>query len=92
MTTLHVLDGAIETTDRRVSVVAPPRSNFAGFCSYCAERDCRKTACITWYMNTWWDVCDQCDGLGSDGYGTSCFCLHGVTQVGSDRQGAVQPR
>ena len=76
---------------RPQSVTAPPRCNFAGFCSYCAERGCQKPACIAWYRATYWAVCELCDGLGSDGYGTSCLCLHGVVQVGSGYQGAVQP-
>jgi hypothetical protein len=69
---------------------APPRCNFAGFCSYCGEQGCQKAACLAWYATTWWAPCDQCGGIGSDGYGTSCFCLHGVIQVNAAWAGAVQ--
>ena len=83
-------------SDRRrpefVTVVAPPRCNFAGFCNYCGEQGCRSRSCVSTYLSTWWAACEICGGVGGDGLGSSCLCTYGVIQVGSGRQGAVQPQ
>jgi hypothetical protein len=75
-----------------LTVSAPPRCNFAGYCNYCNEQGCRSRDCILLYLDTWWAACELCDGMGGDGLGDGCICLYGVVQVGSDRKGAVQPR
>lgn len=75
-----------------VSVTAPPRCNFAGFCNYCGRQGCRDVTCVAWYLGTWWAACERCDGIGGDGFGAACLCTYGVVQVGSGREGAVQPR
>ena len=77
-----------------VSVSAPPRCNFAGFCNYCGEQGCRSRDCVTMYLDTWWAACEICGGVGvgGGGLGDDCLCTYGVIQVGSGRPGAVQPR
>jgi hypothetical protein len=75
-----------------VAVTAPPRCNFAGFCNFCGEQGCRSRDCVSIYLDTWWAACDVCGGVGGDGLGSDCLCTYGVIQVGSGRQGAIQPR
>jgi hypothetical protein len=75
-----------------VSVSAPPRRNFAGFCNFCGEQGCRSRECVATYLDTWWAACEICGGVGGDGLGAGCLCTYGVVQVGSGRRGAVQPR
>lgn len=62
-------------------LTAPPRLNFAGFCTWCDERGCVSPVCIARYESVRWAVCEACEGRGFTGSARCDECLSGVVAV-----------
>lgn len=67
--------------------MAPPRLNFAGYCTFCDEQGCCSPQCVTAYEAFRWAVCGVCGGKGFTDSSTCPECLWGVQPVGKDFTG-----
>ncbi len=65
----------------------PNRLNYAGWCIYCDERNCRNPRCIGVHARSVWAVCDLCDGSEYVDWESTCMerctCTGGLREVTS---------
>lgn len=65
-----------------LSVLRPPRWNFAGYCQMCGDRGCQAADCITAWSTSTWVTCPTCDGHGVDRASSlPCSCYAGLVEA-----------